>query len=175
MEIPATTVLLLYSGEIKYSLENKVMLGAMADILDIVYTEKIREDEGGTYGVSVRGQLAKYPIETFTFQIVFQTNREIHEKLIDIAKNELEDLAINGPREKDVNKVKENLLKKYAENLEENHYWQGMYSQYVLYGFNEMKEYTAITDKISVESMQKFAKQFLDNAYQKEVVQNPKE
>ena len=175
METPTTTVLLLYSGDMKYTLENKIMMGAMADILDIVYTEKIREDEGGTYGVRVRGQLAKYPTETFTCQIFFQTNREVHEKLIGIAKNEVKELAVNGPREKDVNKVKENLLKKYAENLEENQYWQGMYSQYVLYEINEMKEYTSLVNKISVESIQKFAKQLLDNAYQKEVVQNPKE
>jgi zinc protease len=151
------------------------MLGAMADILDIVYTEKIREDEGGTYGVGVRGQLGKYPKESFTLQIFFQTNVDIYDKLVGIAKNEVEDLAVNGPREQDVNKVKENLLKKYNENLEENPYWQSMYSQYVLYGINEAKEYTSLVNKISVESMKKFAKQFLDNAYQKQVVQNPKE
>jgi len=175
METPATTIMLVYSGDMKYSLENEVMLGAMADILDIVYTEKIREDEGGTYSVGVRGQLAKYPVESFTFQIVFQTNPEIYDNLIGIAKDELNDLAVNGPREKDVNKVKENLLKTYAENLEENSYWQGIYSQYVLFGTNEVKEYISFVDKISVESIQKFAKYFLDNAYQKEVVQNPKE
>jgi len=175
MEVPATTIMLLYSGEIKHSLENQVMLSAMADILNIVYTEKIREDESGTYGVGVRGQLAKYPTETFIFQIFFQTNPDVYEKLIGIAKNEVEDLAISGPREKDVSKVKENLLKKYAENLEENQYWQEMYSQYALYGIDEIKEYTAIVNKMSVESIQKFAKQFLSNASQKEIVQNPKE
>jgi zinc protease len=175
MEIPMTTILLVYSGDMKYSFENRVLLGAMSDILNIVYTEKIREDESGTYGVGVRGQLNKYPKETFTFQIFFQTNPDIYDKLIGIAKSELEDLAVNGPREQDVLKVKENLLKKYAENLEENSYWQGIFSQYTLFGINEIKDYTALVDKISVESVKKFAKHFLDNAYQKEIVQNPKQ
>ena len=175
MEIPTTTIILVYSGDMAYSLENKVMMGAMADILDIVYTEKIREDEGGTYGVRARGQLTKYPKESFTFQIFFQTNPTVYDKLIGIAKKEIEELSTTGPREVDVNKVKENLLKKYAENLEENQYWQGIFSQYTLYGMNEVKTYTDLVDKISVESIRKFAKNFLNNAYQKEVVQNPKE
>jgi len=173
METPTTTVMLVYSGEMKHSHENIVMLGAMADILNLVYTEKIREDESGTYGVGVRGQLSKYPKESFTFQIFFQTNPDIYEKLVDIAKTELEELATNGPREKDVNKVKENLLKKHSEELEENKYWQEVIDQYTMFGINELKDYTAIVNKISIESMQKFAKQFLEKAYKKEIVQNP--
>ncbi|MCL2041701.1 MAG: insulinase family protein [Bacteroidales bacterium] len=175
MEIPTTTILLVYSGDLTYSLESKMMLSVMADILNLVYTEKIREDEGGTYGVSVRGQLAKYPKEAFTFQIFFQTNPDVYDKLIGIAKDEITELAVNGPRETDVSKVKENLLKKYAEDLEENKYWQEIFSQYILFGLNEYKDYTSFVDKISVESIQKFAKQFVDNGYLKEVVQNPKE
>lgn len=31
-----------------------------SQILDLVYTEKVREDEGGTYGVYVGGTLQKY-------------------------------------------------------------------------------------------------------------------
>ena len=145
----------------------------MANILDLVYTEKMREDEGGTYGVGVRGQLTKYPKESFTFQIFFQTNPDIYDKLIGIAKAELEDLAVNAPQEKDINKVKENLLKSHSENLEENNYWQEIIEQYTLFGINEIKDYTSIVNKISVDSMKQFAKQFLDNAYKKEIVQNP--
>jgi zinc protease len=173
METPTTTIVIVYSGDMKYSLENKMMLDAMSDILDIVYTEKIREDEGGTYGVRTRGQFAKYPKETFTFQIFFQTNPDIYDKLIGIATKELEDLAVNGPREKDVLKVKENLLKKHAENLEENNYWQGTIETNNLFGINEIKNYSDLANQITVKSIQQFARSFIDNAYRKEVVQNP--
>jgi len=174
METPTTTILLVYSGDMKHSLENKVMLNALADILDLVYTEKIREDEGGTYGVGVRGQLAKYPKESFTLQIFFQTNPEIYDKLISIAKAEVEDLFINGPSETNISKVKENLLKNYAEDLEENKYWKDAIEQYMLFAINEIKNYVSTVNKISVETMQKFVKQHLSGAYQKEIVQNPK-
>lgn len=173
MEIPMSTVMLLYSGEHKYSYENAVFMGAMTDILDIVYTEKIREDEGGTYGVSVSGGLSRIPKETFSLQIFFQTNTEIKDKLIKIATDELHSIAENGPREVEVQKVKENLLKKFAENQHENSYWSGAIETFVNYNQNNAKEYEAIVNKISVESMQKFAKEILKNAYRKEIVQNP--
>lgn len=44
-----------------------------SQILDLVYTAKVREDEGGTYGVYVGGQLSKYPKEKALLQIVFET------------------------------------------------------------------------------------------------------
>src|SRR3712207_8353627 len=44
-------------------------------VLDMVYTEEIREKEGGTYGVSCRGGLSKYPKERLTLQIVFQDRK----------------------------------------------------------------------------------------------------
>ena len=55
-----------------------------SQILDLVYTEKVREDEGGTYGVYVGGTLQKYPKEKAILQIIFDTAPEKKEKLMKI-------------------------------------------------------------------------------------------
>jgi zinc protease len=175
MEIPMSTVVLLYSGDYKYSHENAVLFEALTDILDIVYTEKIREDEGGTYGVGVNGGFNRIPKETFSLQIFFQTNVDAKDKLIKIAIDEVNAIAENGPRKADVLKVKENLLKKFAEDKHENKYWSEVLATYVNYNQNNVKDYESIVNKISVESIQKLAKDVLKNAYKKEIVQNPKQ
>lgn len=62
-ETPKASVFAFYNGDCKYDLRNNLLLSMTSQILDLVYTEKVREDEGGTYGVYVGGTLQKYPKE----------------------------------------------------------------------------------------------------------------
>lgn len=172
LETPKTTVVLCYNGEMKYNLENQILMDITTSILDIVYTEKIREDEGGTYGVSVYGDLNPLPKDNYYVQIVFETNFDIYQKLIGIAKAELELMAKEGPSEVNLNKVKEFMLKKHQENLQENRFWMNAMNTYLQYNIDETKDYEKIVNSISVKSVEKFAKELISN-YKKEVVQNP--
>lgn len=47
-----------------------------SQILDLVYTAKVREDEGGTYGVYVGGQLSKYPKERPFYRLYSKPPRQ---------------------------------------------------------------------------------------------------
>ena len=105
MENPMVTCYMVYNGEMDYTAENIMKMQVLGDVMDIVYTEKIREDEGGTYGVGVSGNLMNRPKESFMFLIGFQTNKEMYEKLMGIAKAELQNVANNGPRTEDLKKV----------------------------------------------------------------------
>ena len=122
MENPMVTCYMVYNGDIEYSLENQLKMQVLSDVMDIVYTEKIREDEGGTYGVGVQGNLSLRPKESFMFLIGFQTNKEMYEKLMGIAIAELQNVANQGPRPEDLKKVKEFLVKKHSEDINTNHY-----------------------------------------------------
>ena len=51
--MPKATVVMSYSAEAKYMPKNYLAMDVLKGILDLVYTEKVREEEGGTYGVSV--------------------------------------------------------------------------------------------------------------------------
>ena len=51
MENPKASVFNVVGGKIERSLENQIRMTMLDQILDIVYTEKVREEEGGTYGV----------------------------------------------------------------------------------------------------------------------------
>ncbi|WP_297328037.1 M16 family metallopeptidase [uncultured Bacteroides sp.] len=147
----------LLSGNCKYDLKNNILLDMTSQILDLVYTAKVREDEGGTYGVYVGNQLIKYPKEKAIIQIIFDTAPEKREKLMKIIFAELENITKIGPSEVDLNKVKEFMLKKHTENLKENRYWLNSIDEYLFTGMNPIKDFAQVVSSITIKDIQKFA------------------
>lgn len=117
-QTPTATIVFLYSGKAPYTLKNDILLSFATQVLDMVYTEEVREKEGGTYGVNCFGDLQKYPKEQLLLQIVFQTDPAKKDKLAGIVVDELKKLAAEGPSDVHLQKVKEYMLKKYADNQE---------------------------------------------------------
>ena len=172
METPMATCYMLYNGSMEYTLENRIKMQMLSDIMDIVYTEKIREDEGGTYGVGTNGNLMLRPEPSFLFLVGFNTNKEMHEKLMGIAKAELQTVANEGPRPEDLQKVKEYMIKKHAEDLESNQYWMSSIVVEKRDGLNQMAGFEDIVNSITGQDIADITKQVL-NGYKKEVVQLP--
>ena len=172
MENPKVTCYMVYNGDMEFNRKNQLTMQALSDIMDIVYTEKIREDEGGTYGVGVNANLNNRPKESFMFLIGFNTNKEMYEKLMGIAKAELQNVANQGPRPEDLKKVKEFLIKKHAEDLESNRYWMNCIQTQDCDGYNPMANYNEIINGITSDDVANMAKAVL-SGYKKEVVQIP--
>ena len=172
MQDPKTSVYMIYNGDMEYNLYNNVYMSILSDVLDIVYTKSIREEQGGTYGVGVMGQVINKPSEEFMFYIVFDTNDEVYATLMDIAKAGLKDMAENGPRQEDLSKVLENKLKKRVEQLQENIFWTSVIESESRDNIDFVTEYENIIKGVTVESVADFAKQIL-NGNLKEVVQLP--
>ena len=173
MENPKATCYMFYNGDMDYTPENLMKMELLKDVLDIVYTEKIREDEGGTYGVGVNGTIQQYPKGTFLMMIGFETNKEMYAKLMSIAKVEFERIAHEGPREQDLMKVKEYKIKQHAEDLENNRYWMNCIQAQLRDGINLMKGYNELVNSITGQDLADMAKVILQG-YHKEVVQLPK-
>ena len=137
-------------------------------ILDIVYTEKVREDEGGTYGVSSRGSIARYPENQTILQIVYDTDPAKMEHLNAIVHKELKDMAKNGPREADFNKVKEFMNKKHSESIKQNGYWLGTLNTYYFYDENNHSDYLTTLNAITMDDVKALVKELL--AQENEIV-----
>lgn len=146
-----------FTGACKYDLRNNILLNMTCQIMDLVYTEKVREDEGGTYGVYVGGNLSKYPKEIAGLQIVFDTAPAKRDKLMKIIFAEVGHISQEGPSEENLNKVKEFMLKKHAEDLKENSYWMGSIDEYLFSGMNPVKDYEQIVKSVTAKDIQKFA------------------
>lgn len=158
-ENPKASVFACYNGACKYTAENLIKIEMVSQILDLVYTESIREEEGGTYSVGVGGSLDKHPEEIFTFQIMFDTDPARKDKLMEIVYAEVQKLAKEGPSEENLGKVKEHLLKSHSEELKENGYWLSIIDDYLYAGINVAANFENIVNSITQADIQQFAAQ----------------
>ena len=125
------TVRLLFSGDYKYSEAENIQLDALAAVLDIKLTERLREDESGVYGVSVNALHAKSPRERYNFNIQFGCGPENVEKLITSALDEINKIRTNGAQPADIEKFVAEEKRTTELQLKENSFWASyLVSQY---------------------------------------------
>ena len=156
-QTPMATVFMLYSGKCKYDLKDNLLMSFLTQALDMVYTEEVREKEGGTYGVSSYGQLSKHPNEKFMLQIVYQTDPAKKDHLNGIIDAQMKKMASEGPTEEHLQKIKEYMLKKYKDNQKENGYWLNNLDEYFYTGVDYTQSYEEAVNSITVKDVQKFA------------------
>lgn len=125
---PTAITTIVIKGKMEYNNRNELLMDAIGQLLRIVYTEKVREDKGGTYSVQVSGDLQHHPNNEALLRIAFQTDPQKYNDLIPIVYKELEKMATEGPSQQDLDKVKAYELKVYNQVLRMNNYWE-----YVLY------------------------------------------
>ena len=132
-----------------------------SQIMDIVYTETIREQEGGTYGVGTQGDINDVNDE-WMFLFAFDTNIEKQAHLTNRAKEELMNVVNNGVREADFNKVKEYMLKQHDNNQRENNYWIQVLAQHAL-GNNIELGYKRALETITAGELNMFLRSLFNN------------
>lgn len=125
---PTAITTIVIKGKMEYNNRNELLMDAIGQLLRIVYTEKVREDKGGTYSVQASGNLQHHPDDEALLRIAFQTDPQKYNSLIPIVYKELEKMATEGPSQQDLDKVKVYELKVYNQVLRMNNYWE-----YVLY------------------------------------------
>jgi len=174
MQNPKASVFNTFTGTIERNMKNQILMSMLDQILDIVYTEKVREDEGGTYGVSSAGAISRYPEGQTILQIMFDTDPEKMTHLNQIIINELNDIKANGPRDADFTKVKEYMNKSYTENLKENRYWMNILDEIYFYGDDMHSGYIETVNAVTPKDIQEFIGKLLDQGNKKTIVMMPK-
>lgn len=168
-EIPQATILFVISGNNKYNLRNKIILDLLQQTLNVMYTEEIREKEGGTYGVETTGNLSKLPEEKCDIQIFFQTDPAKKDKLVTVVREQLKKVASDGPAVENLQKAKEYLLKKNHENQENNYYWVNNLNEYFSTGVDNTAEFEKLVKNITVKDLQMFMHNLLKQGNEIEV------
>lgn len=167
-ETPNAIVLFIYHAPVEVNLKNSLIVDILDQIMDLTYTESVREDEGGAYGVPTNASLHRYPVEEATMQIQLPTAPEKREKMTAIVYKGVEDMVNNGPKEEDLQKTKEYMLRKHAENLKDNGYWMGQMMQYALHG-QDVTTYEETLNSITTADIQAMAKRIFKSGNRIEV------
>ena len=174
METPKSSVLQVYTAYIPYSVKEEVMLDAAKYVLDMIYTDTLREEEGGTYGAGVSAGMQKYPEERALIQVYFDTNPESADKLRELAVSGLQGLMENGPTQEQLNRTTENFKKNIPENRITNSWWLNALQMHYNYdGLDYDKEYEAAVNEISADNIKSALKAVLDQGNFIEVMMSP--
>lgn len=170
MQVPATIAYICNFVKVNPSV-NKLSYDVLEEILTIVYTEKVREEQGGTYGVNTRVEVRKHPVNHAEVVIQFSTDAAKIDGLLPIVYAEFANVAKEGPREADLQKVKEHKRKTFADMQKDNNYWKARLQAIQLYGKDTAATYLKRLDKTSAKDIQKAAKTLLNSPNLKEIVQ----
>lgn len=123
LTVPKATVFIGYNSEIEYKPQNFIAASVLNGILKLRYTEKIREEEGGTYSVNVGGNSVPFPSERTSFSISFECDPARAENLKSIIFREIDKIVEEGPSEVDFDKTVKNLLKEREEQSQHNSFY----------------------------------------------------
>jgi len=175
MKVNKASNFVLYHAPMPYNVNNRTIVTAIGNILTIRYTESIREKEGGTYGVGVRGSINNTPIEEATLLMQFDCDPVKQARLISIIYSEIDEILTKGPRPDDVQKVKENMLKKYSEDVAENGWWQSTLEHYYMDKLNLVDDYKPSVEALTPELIQTTLKNIVSKGNVLEVVMKPAE
>ncbi|MDR3309653.1 MAG: insulinase family protein [Tannerella sp.] len=175
LETPKSSIALFYSGEMPYTMKNLLTSQLLSNILDLVYTEKVREGESASYGVRTSILLHDFPEGRMTIQIFYDTNPARRDQILKIVKNELERIAAGELREDYFTKSRLSILKGRREIMQENDYWLNVIDKYYSQGFDSHTEYNAILNSITSDDVKTFTRQFLEQGNVIEILMSPEE
>ena len=175
MQVPKTTVHVQVNNKVEYNLETRIYVNIISELLSKRYMETIREQEGGTYGVSVGPSIARRPYEHCDISINFDCDPEKQEKLRQLVHQELE--AINNTvSEDDLVEIKKNYIKNREQSEKTNVFWLQ-----VIHGSLTNNEpvtntegYNKLVNDIDANKIKKFANKLFKDYNLVEVVMNPK-
>jgi zinc protease len=108
---PKSQMALIFTGPFEYNQLNRAALRAMADILQDRLREVLREELGGTYGVSVSPGYQKFPREEYELQVQFGSDPARVDELAKALLEQIEEFKSKGPTPKQVADVKETMLR----------------------------------------------------------------
>ena len=175
MENPTGTENIIYTGEIDPTLKNRLVMSYLNQVLNIVYTEEVREKEGGTYGVGVRGSISKLPKGEYSLMVNFKMSPERREELAAIIVREFEKIAAQGPVSEHVEKVRSYMLKSFEESQKKNGAWMNWLYSYYFENEDTYSSYEELVKSITVEDIRLLAKYILDQGNFIEVSMTPAE
>jgi zinc protease len=159
LETPNAICVFLYHALMKENLDNVLKVDMLGQLMTALYTETVREDEGGAYTIPVNGVTSDYPEEMGMVQIQLPTAPDKRVKMTEIIYKGIDEMVANGPKAEELQKVKEYMHRSHAENLKKNSYWMSQMINISRQGKNFVDGYDAAVDKITAADIQETARQ----------------
>lgn len=170
------TVSLFMKADAKYSRKLVVYHKIMEAILNLRFTENIREKEGGTYGVRVKTSASRIPEMKLSLDINFDCDPAKAEHLKSLVYKELDEIQKNV-LQSDLDKVVLNMKKNEEHKDEKNRYWMYALQSWYDTGENitEPAYFDTIINEVTPKDIEKAAQKFFKKTNVVDVIFLPSE
>ena len=162
MSTPLANVSIFCSADVPFAPQADLELDFLKRCLSIAYTDSVREEKGGTYGVSVDFDLSKDEKPNTTLSISYNADPQRYEELNPIIYQQLEYIAKNGPVASSVDKVKQYLIKQYGQAAITNDYWSYIIWHELDDDADFDKDYCKMVEEMTAAQIQRMAQRLLD-------------
>lgn len=159
---PLANVSIYYTADVPYSPQSDLELDFLKRCLSIAYTDSVREEKGGTYGVSVDFDLDREERPNATLKISYNADPNRYAELNPIVYQQLCNIAERGPEPTSMDKVKQYLTKQYQQLAIDDGYWD-----YVIW--HELEDsadfdlnYSQMVEQMTPRQVQQMAQRLLD-------------
>jgi zinc protease len=161
---PQSMVAMVWKGDFKWKDKPHQSFTMLMNILSIKLRELMREEQGGTYGVSFTGSPSKFPKPKYTITSSWGCNPDSIAKLSQIVLNEMMKIKKEGPTVEDLNKVKETMIRERETRLKENNFWVSALQSHYLNDDRLMTldEYKTFVNSFTGKDIKKIAGKYLD-------------
>lgn len=172
---PKSRVSLSFAGPFPWSFQEAYDLGSMADALRIKLREVVREDQSGTYDVSVGASSWMHPDQEYSVSITFGCDPKRVEELVAVVFAEIDSLRSVPLDETYVTKVREAQRRDWEVNLKQNGFWLGRLRYYY---FNDLPrdqfvKYAERVEGLTAEAIRSSAERYLGREHYVEVILYP--
>ena len=176
METPKAIAVMVWTNyNMDYTLENIIRADIAGQILDMIYTEKIREEASAAYSVMAQAGIQRDDYKTAGTVLVYCPMKpekgDIAKKIM---REEVEAMAKTVDAEK-LAKVKEYMLKAVDDQAKTNNYWLRQINRLRLFGVDTHTTYKDVVNAQTPETVAAFMKQLLSAGNFAEIVMMPEE
>jgi zinc protease len=162
MATPLANVSIYYTADVPFTPQSDLELDFLKRCLSIAYTDSVREEKGGTYGVGVDFELDKDDRPNATLKISYNADPDRYRELNPIIYQQLKNIAEQGPAAASMDKVKQYLVKQYAQLAIDDGYWD-----YVIW--HELDDdadfdinYCQMVEQMTPQQVQQMARRMLE-------------
>lgn len=170
METPAGFVRLSYTGSISFNPSNQMLFTLLADYLLAYYNRTIREEKGGTYGVTVTGTIERQPVSTYNLTMSLQTSPSMVDELSSDLEEGLQTVASTGISPKDFDQIITHRRQGLADTFKNDRAWLNVLQQYYNWGEDWYTGYDKLLDGVKPDDLQRLAQKILKDGNEKEVI-----
>ncbi len=172
---PKSQVSIVFTGPFQNDEMHRLTLRAMGEMLSGNLQKTLREDLGGTYGVSVEPRFTKRPSEEYRITISFACDPARTASLVKTTFELIDEFRASGPSEGQVADAREALMRDFETNSQRNGYLLSRILYKYEYGENVADVFNVrpLVDRLTAPLIRDAARTYLDTRRYVEVTLLP--